>query len=233
MLRPDLMMLSVCLTYLTLPTACAQLVDAQTVEAAPAEMAAPVAGEDGWVSLFNGENLDGWKASEHTSTFSVVDGAITVHGDRSHLFYDGEVNDHDFTNFEWCCEIMTKPNANSGMYFHTEFQDVDWPAKGYEVQVNNTHGDPKKTGGLYDVADVLDDSPAKDNEWFTQHVIVRGKNIRVYVNGKLTTDYTEPDDLDRQSGRAGRKLGHGTLALQGHDPGSVVIYRKVLVKPLP
>lgn len=228
MLRLFLLMLCVCLT-LQAPAA----VWAQVVADAAPEMAAPVAGEDGWVSLFNGENLDGWKASEHTSTFSVQEGAIKVEGDRSHLFYEGEVNDHDFTNFEWYCEIMTKPNANSGMYFHTEFQEVDWPGKGYEVQVNNTHGDPKKTGGLYDVADVLDVSPAQDNEWFTQHVIVQGKNIRVYVNGKLTTDYTEPEGVDRQPGRTGRKLSHGTIALQGHDPGSVVMYRKVLVKPLP
>ena len=119
------------------------------------------------------------------------------------------------------------------MYFHTEYQDEGWPAKGYEVQLNNTHGDPKKTGGLYAVQDVMDDSPVKDDEWFTQEVTVEGNHIVVRVNGEVTTDYVEPTDVERPADMRGRKLSHGTVALQGHDPDSEVHVRKVMIKPLP
>jgi hypothetical protein len=195
--------------------------------------AEPARDADGWISLFNGKNLDGWKASERAGTFRVVDGELVVHGDRSHLFYAGPVGGADFKNFRFLCEVMTKPKANSGMFFHTKYQQEGWPTVGYEAQINNSHEDPKRTGGLYDVADVMHKSPAKDGEWFTQEVIVRGRRIVVKVDGKTTTDYTEPDRLERPPGRENRRLSHGTVAIQGHDPGSEVHYRKILIKILP
>jgi hypothetical protein len=188
---------------------------------------------DGWISLFNGKDLSGWKAAESPEAFKVVDGAIVIKGERGHLFYAGDVENADFKDFDWKCEVMTKPQANSGMYFHTEYQEEGWPAKGYEVQLNNSHADPKKTGGLYGVADVMDDAPAKDGEWFTQQVTVEGKHVVVRVNGKVTTDYTEPDNVERTADFAGRLISHGTIALQAHDPGSEVHIRKIMIKPLP
>jgi len=188
----------------------------------------------GWYNLFDGKTLDGWKASENKDTFSVQDGMIHVQGDRSHLFYVGPVNNADFTNFEWKADVMTKPNANSGMYFHTEYQETGCPDKGYEVQVNNSHSDWRRTGGLYAVQDVRE-SPAKDNEWFTQHIIVQGKHIVVKVNEEVVVDYTEPVEVAENGypDMPGRKLSSGTIALQGHDPGSEVYYKNIMIKPLP
>ncbi len=189
--------------------------------------------EEGWVSLFNGEDLEGWKAAENPKAFTVKDGELIVKGNRGHLFYTGDVNKGNFKNFEWKVEVMTKPKANSGLYFHTKYEDEGWPSKGYEVQVNNSHGDPKKTGGLYAVADVIDKSPAKDNEWYSMHIIVKGKRVIVKVNDKVVTDYIEPDNPDRDRSMRGRLLSEGTIAIQAHDPGSVVHFRKIKIKPLP
>lgn len=187
--------------------------------------------QDGkWIPLFNGKNLDGWTPCENPDSFKVVDGELVVKGERGHLFYTGDVSKGDFKDFEWKCEIMTKPNANSGMYFHTKVQRRGWPGTGYEVQVNQTHPDPRKTGGLYGIVDVMDESPVKDNEWYTQHVIVKGKRIIIKVNGKTTVDYTEPDELPKAQADSNRRLSHGTFAIQAHDPGSEVHYRKIDVK---
>ena len=186
--------------------------------------------EEEWVSLFDGVSLNGWQANENTGTFSVEDGMIKVDGPRSHLFYVGNVGDHNFKNFEFKADVMTLPGANSGMYFHTEFLDEGWPEKGYEVQVNNTHGDQRKTGGLYAIADVLDNSPAKDNEWFTQHILVKDNWIQVRVNGEVVTNYEEPANVLRPENMRRRKLSSGTIALQGHDPESVIYYKNVMVK---
>lgn len=198
--------------------------------ASPAE-AKPAQGE-GWISLFNGKDLTGWKVNENPDTFKVQDGMIVAAGPRSHLFYVGPDGNARFTNFEWKADVLTKPGANSGMYFHTTFQPEGWPEKGYEVQVNNTHKDWRKTGGLYAIVDVRE-PPAKDDQWFTQHVIVQGKRIIVKVDGQVTVDYTEPDNVERDKGFKGRLLSSGTVALQGHDPDSVVYYKNIELKPLP
>lgn len=189
--------------------------------------------DDGWISIFDGESLDGWRASENPETFRVEDGVIVVNGPRAHLYYVGPVENHDFENFEWKADVLTFPQANSGMYFHTEYQESGWPAKGYEVQVNNSHSDARRTGSLYAVEDVMNDSPAQDGEWFTQHVIVDGNRIRVLVDGEQVVDYTEPETVERSDDMAGRVLSSGTVALQGHDPNSRVHYRNIMVRPLP
>jgi hypothetical protein len=187
---------------------------------------------DGWISLFDGKTLEGWKAGENPETFRVEDGKIVVDGPRSHLFYVGSVNNHDFRDFELKADVMTMPGANSGIYFHTEYQETGWPTKGYEVQVNNTHSDPRKTGGLYAIQDVYE-APAPDHEWFTMHIAVQGKRVQVRVNDQPLVDYTEPENPERPKGMAQRLLSSGTFALQGHDPKSRVYYRNIMVKPLP
>lgn len=194
---------------------------------------APKPDKDGWYQLFNGKNLDGWKVSEDSpETFKVVDGEIVAHGDVAHLFYDGPVENHDFKDFEYECEVMTKPKANSGMYFHTKYQPKGWPTTGIECQVNQTHGDPKKTGSLYNIKNVMDKSPAKDNEWFTQNITVKGNKVTVKVNGEVVNEWTQEPDFKREDGWKDAKLSSGTFALQGHDPESETHYRSVKVKPL-
>jgi hypothetical protein len=176
-----------------------------------------------WVSIFDGKTLTGWKVSEHPQTFSVADGAIVVFGERAHLFYEGPLKNHDFKNFEFKLSVMTTPGSNSGIFVHTTFQEEGWPSKGYEIQVNNSHTDWRRTGSVYALQDVRE-APAKDNEWFTQHIIVKGNKVTVMVNGKVINDYTEKDPA---------KITTGTVALQGHDPKSKVLYKDIMIKVLP
>ncbi len=186
---------------------------------------------DGWISLFDGESLNGWKASEREGTFSVEDGKIVVNGKRSHLYYVGPVENADFKNFEFKADVYTFPGSNSGIYFHTEYQKDGWPDKGYEVQVNNSHSDWRRTGSLYRVVD-LRDVPSKDNEWFTEYIMVRDKHIVVKINDETVVDYIEPENV-KYDGFPGRKIANGTFCLQGHDPGSKVYFKNIMVRPLP
>ncbi|QHT70906.1 DUF1080 domain-containing protein [Rhodocytophaga rosea] len=186
--------------------------------------------KDEWISLFDGKSLKGWKVGENAATFKVEKGMIVVEGPRAHLFYQGPVLNHTFTDFEFKAQVMTTPGSNSGIYFHTDYQEDGWPSKGYEVQVNNTHTDWRKTGSLYAIQDVKE-IPAKDNEWFTEHIIVKGKKVTIKVNDKTLVEYTEPDSVSRSTTNA-RKISSGTFALQGHDPKSKVYYKEIMVKPL-
>lgn len=189
--------------------------------------------EKGFKSLFNGKDMDGWTiAKENEATFSVKDGAIVANGPRCHLYYTGKVGNHTFTNFELKVDVMTKPNSNGGIYFATQYQEKGWPDKGFEVQVNNTfEKDFRKTGSLYMVQDNKE-KPADDDKWFTEHIIVKGKNVQVFVDGKKIVDWTQPEDWKGANNSPGRTIAPGTFALQGHDPGSTVYYKNIRVKML-
>ncbi|MDQ6813634.1 MAG: DUF1080 domain-containing protein [Bacteroidota bacterium] len=187
---------------------------------------------DKWISLFDGKSLEGWKVGANAETFKVEDGTIVVNGNTAHLFYDGPVMNHDFKNFEFKTKVMTFPGSNSGIYFHTAYQEKGWPSKGYEVQVNNSHTDWRRTGSLYGIEDVKE-VYVKDNEWFTESITVRGKQVVIKINDKTVVDYTEPADLKRTGGDAQRFISDGTFALQGHDPKSKVLFKDIMVRPLP
>src|SRR4029453_17096361 len=127
---------------------------------------------------------------------------------------------------------MTTAGSNSGIYFHTEYQEGGWPSKGYEVQVNNSHTDPKRTAGLYSIQDNME-APAKDDEWFTMQIVVQGKHVTTSVNGRKIVDYTEPDGVERPADMKARLVSSGTFALQGPHPKGKVFVKKIMVKPPP
>ena len=191
----------------------------------------PLQHKKGWVSLFDGKSFDGWKVGDNAASFSIQDGSIAVNGNVAHLYYIGPVNAHSFKNFELKLDVMTTPGSNSGVYFHTQYQPGGWPEKGYEVQVNNSHTDWRRTGSLWAIQDIKE-TYVKDGEWFTLHITVKDKRVTVKINNKQVVDYTEPDNVQREEGMKSRILSTGTFALQGHDPKSKVFYKNIKVKVL-
>lgn len=193
----------------------------------------------GWIDLFDGSSLTGWKPSENKDSWKVVDGSLTANGPRSHLFYNGPVRDADFQNFELEVELTTRPECNSGIYFHTAYQEKGFPEKGFEIQINNTaRGDGgylerKKTGSLYGLRNMYKQL-IPDEKPFQVHVAVRRKNVQIRLNGQLLVDYVEPTPpVIPEGGEKERFLDRGTFALQCHNDGSKVSYQKVRVRPMP
>ncbi len=186
---------------------------------------------EGFTIIFDG-TWAGWRVNENPQAWSISNGAFRAQGDRSHNFYVGPLQ--PLKNFELKLEIMTEPGSNGGVYIHTKFQDSGWPWGGYETQVNQTQGDWRKSGSVYAVLDVKEDQikgVVKDNEWYTHHVIVKDGTIKIFLNGKLVNEFKE--EAGRQPGKDfERKLNAGTIALQAHDPKSVVFYKNIRVKPL-
>jgi hypothetical protein len=186
----------------------------------------PAVGDDkkdddkGWVQLFNGKDLEGWKVyPQGTGQWKVEDGILIGSGEASHLFSERD----DYQNFYYRVEAQINDGGNSGQYFRTKF-GPGFP-KGYEAQINSTHRDPVKTGSLYGfgkeatVTDIL----VKPGEWFTQEVLADGNHIVIKVNGKKTVDFVDKKNTYTK----------GHFALQQHDPGTVVKFRKIEVKELP
>lgn len=171
--------------------------------------------DDGWIRIFDGETLDGWKASEKPENWTVEDGAITGRGTRSHLFY----MEREFENLEFKADVKINKGGNSGMYFRTKF-GPGWP-NGYEAQVNNSGRDPKRTGSLYNFVDVREQL-VPDDTWWTQHITVNGNRIVIKVNDEVVVDFVDEKGTHKK----------GYVALQQHDPGTVVQYKNLMVRPL-
>ena len=174
----------------------------------------PAAG-DGWISMFDGKTLDGWKASERPGNWSVEDGCIVGRGERSHLFW----MTRQCKDCEFSAEVKISDQGNSGMYFRAKFME-GWP-NGYEAQVNATHTDWKRGGSLYNFVNIKEQLVPPDT-WYTQHIIAKGNHIIIKVNGKTVVDFVDEKNTHTE----------GYLALQQHDPGSTVWYRNLKMKPL-
>jgi hypothetical protein len=203
------------------------------VDARPASAPAPpVPGqprEQGFVPLFNGKDSTGWKVyPSGTGTWRVEDGVLVGSGPASHLFTERD----DYTNFHFRVEAMINDGGNSGQYVRAQF-GPGFP-KGYEAQINCSHRDPVKTGSLSPAFDPKLGVKARQrilvlkplhptNAWFTQEVIATGNHLIIKVNGRTTVDFADQKNTYRQ----------GHFALQQHDPGTVVKFRKIEVKELP
>jgi hypothetical protein len=242
-------------------TACKPAAETTTAATAPTAAPAPSAAPaktaseapEGFTSMFNGTDLTGWKSNDEVpGCFTVENGTLKVSGGRAHIFYTGPNGDANFKSFELRAKVKTTAGSNGGVYFHTQFQEKGWPDLGYECQVNSSHTDPKKTGSLYGVINILalqpdqkepqggthirvPAAPSKDDEWFDYVIRVEGKQITLKVNGETTVDFTEPagwDPATALKNMPGRKLSSGTIAIQGHDPKSICYYKDLFIKAL-
>src|SRR3954447_25010284 len=164
--------------------------------------------KDGWIRMFDGKTLTGWKANENPDSWTVKDGTITGDGEKSDLFWMV----HQCKNCEFKADAKISDGGNSGMYFRTAW-GPGFP-KGYEVQVNSTHKDPVRTGSLYNFVKVFDRLVPPDT-WFNQQISVQGNHIVIEVNGKKTVDFVDEKNT----------FSEGYLALQQHNKGSVVAYK--------
>lgn len=200
--------------------------------------------EDGWVSLFNGKDLKGWKPNIAPEAYSVVDGALRLHNPseriRSHLFYvgDGKKEFVRFKDFDLKMLAKGDPGSNSGVFFHTDHSfrdDKKHLGKGYEVQLNTGSKDARGTGSLYSVQELSKVSTVDDTKWFELNIRVRGKRIVVRLNGKKVVDYTEPEKPERAENRKHRILDPmgGAIALQAHDSGSTWYFKDIKIRKLP
>jgi len=200
------------------------------------------AGAEEWQALFNGKDLTGWRANNDPDSFTVVDGALCTHAlgnTKAHLFYVGDLRDGfvRFKNFELEATVRAEPNSNGGIFVHCDMTTRDAVkhlAKGYEVQLNSSTKEPRKTGSLYAVIDFADSS-VDETQWFTVRIVVQDKRITVALNGRQVVDYTEPPDVQRPPQRAGRLFSAdgGAIALQAHDAGSTWYFKDIRVKRLP
>lgn len=194
-----------------------------------------------WRTLFDGKTLTGWKANYAPDSYTIVDGILRVHATKpmSHLFFVGNKGEEfeRFKNFELEATVKGEPDSNSGIFIHTDYSVIpgsDRLAKGYEVQLNSTPKEKRKTGSLYLIVD-LDKSPVDETQWFKIRIKVQGNQITVSINDAVVVDYTEPEKVERPPTREGRRLNPegGAIALQAHDLNSTFYFKDIRIRSLP
>jgi len=206
------------------------LAGAAALVTAPVGAAEEKKDDKGFVQLFNGKDLTGWKTHpDDKAKWDVEDGLLVGRGSAGHLFSERG----DYENFVFRVEAMINDHGNSGQYFHAQY-GKSFPL-GYEVQINSTHRDPIRTGSLYPGGSrekytseerkkmIITEQLHKPDEWFTQEVTVIGNHFVIKVNGKTTVDFVDEKN----------RFPKGHFALQQHDPGTVVKFRKIEVRELP
>jgi hypothetical protein len=180
--------------------------------------------KDGWVPLFNGKDLGGWKTFDpaQLKNWYVKEGILYSSGTQaSHLFSPRD----DYENFHFRIEAKISDKGNSGQYFRTKF-GAGYP-KGYEAQINSNFPDPQKTGSLYNFVKITEMLVPPDT-WFTQEVIANGNHIQIILNGKKVVDYKDEKNTYTK----------GHFALQQHGPAKggpevQLAVKKMEVKELP
>jgi serine/threonine protein kinase len=183
----------------------------------------------GFVSLFNGKDLTGWKAHpSQPGHWTVENGVMIGSGSAvSHLYSKRD----DYKNFHLVVEARINDTGNSGVYFRAPF-GPGYPTNrptwllGYEAQINKLAPDMNKTGSLYVGAEgakvSLRETTVGSFEWFKLEVVAVGNRIVVKVNGRTTADFT--DDKGHFSS--------GHIALQQHDPQTIVEFRNIEIQEL-
>ena len=171
----------------------------------------------GWVKIFDGKSLNGWKAVENEGSWSVKDGNLVGDGERSHLFYTVK----QCKNCEFYAEVKLNHEGNSGMYFRAKMEKGFPP--GYESQVENTSRDPRKTGSLLQVLRTS-----------------RNSSCRTTPGGRSTSSPTARISSPRSTARPSWTLStrrtltrKATWALQQHNKGSIVTYRNLMMREIP
>ena len=194
----------------------------------------PAASADGWVSLFDGKTLNGWRNPYTWGESKVVGHEVHLTADKKFFL----VTEKSYTDFVFEVDIFLPPGkANSGVMFRAHVQ----PNKvfGYQAEVD---GDPVRqwSGGLYDegrrmwfASPIKGDATSekafraragdafKRDGWNTYRITCQGKRLKIEINGVVTTDIEDSMDAS------------GPVGLQHHgEKGQTYKFRNARIKAL-
>ncbi len=169
--------------------------------------------DEGWIALFDGKTLFGWRQTDDATNWKVVNG--TIHADTGNAGLLRTTS--EFDDFELKVDFLTTAETNSGIFLRTSPNPKNVAADCYELNIASPSSDPFPTGSLVnrqkaDVDDVND-------RWRTFHIKVRGAAITVELDGEIVNEYVDKSGIKR-----------GFIGLQFHS--GHIKFRNVLLRPL-
>lgn len=174
------------------------------------------------ISLFNGNNLDGWHEFKsgyfpQPGHWTVAEGAIVSPGQGPEL-----VSDRKFQDFKLHLEFKNGPTSNSGVYLRGR----------YEVQIENESAEEPNshhTGGVYGFIAPQPELPRVTGKWRTYDITLVGRRVTVVLDGTTVIDNKEIPGL---TGGAldSHEAEPGPIYLQGSEKGHVY-FRNIVIRP--
>ncbi|WP_339911073.1 DUF1080 domain-containing protein [Symmachiella dynata] len=169
---------------------------------------------EGWIQLFDGESLFGWKATNDVN-WSVENGEIVATAGEP-----GWLNTTtQFADYELRCECWVEKGGNSGLFLRAPLEPQDPAVDCYEFNLCDTHAE-FATASL-----VTRQQPAQrvvnDGEWVAYHITVGGNQIIAKVDGKTVLDFTDESPDRPVTGYIGLQFREGTVK-----------FRNIALKPL-
>lgn len=167
---------------------------------------------DGWISLFDGESLYGWKASRKAD-WKVVDQAITVDGGQRGLL----VTTSQFDDFELVLEFKAPEATNSGVFIRTSPSPKSVVSDCYEINIVSPEKHEYSTGAI--VGRAKTDLRVASDQWHRMRVLADGAKVKIWIDDENAVEYLDPQPLGR--GYIGLQLNSGKVS-----------FRKIALKPL-
>lgn len=187
---------------------------------------------EGFTPLFNGRNLDGWKATGKADQWAVEDGAIVCKGGGGGWL----LTDKEYGDFEFRCEYRwRKAGGNSGVALRTPAKG-DPAYAGMEIQLIDDEGWPGKladyqhTGSIYDVQPAKEAKNNKVGEWNEVRIVCKGRKVTIEQNGKELVNADLDDYKDKAEKHPGLKRAKGHVGFQSYNIR--VEFRNVIIKEL-
>ena len=177
---------------------------------------------DGWIQLFNGKDLTGWKTSGDNNSWSAEDGIlknVVPQGKHGRNIY----TEKTFQDFKLHIEFRVPKGGNSGVYLRGR----------KEVQVHDSYGVAKpgsgNCGGIYSKSAPSSNACKPAGEWNVFDITIQGHAITVIHNGVKIQDKVVVEG--HTGGSMGGELGTpGPIMLQGDHTS--MEYRNIWIKPL-
>ena len=172
------------------------------------------------ISLFNGENLDGW-IKHGTELWYASDGEIVCESGPEKGY--GYLSTEQFyDDFVLTVEFKQEANGNSGIFFRSTLEGTK--ISGWQVEVAPPGSN---SGGIYESygrgwlikPDPSKDSALKMGEWNLMKIRVKGNKVKTWLNGVQMVSIN-----DEKIGK-----GKGAIALQIHDGGGIKVRWKNLI----
>ena len=207
-----------------------------------------------FVSIFDGETLDGWRSvPEGTdSEWSVQNGTIVGEGTVNRLVYL-VYKDEEITDFELTLQYRLPGEGNTGVEIRAQTDESGKrPFEGYHADLGHVGigdhilgawdfhfaerrepGCPRGTSLVFhedgsmdssEISDAVSTSEIRAHDWNDVHVVAQGRHFQFYINGKIASEFTD----NAEEGR----LDHGAIGLQIHDKGMRVEFRDIRLRRL-
>lgn len=183
----------------------------------------------GWVELFNGKDLTGWKT---TGNWIVKDGVVTLHprpGEEGWKRYDAYLtSEKTYRNFVLEVDFMFEPEGNSGLFLRVGDLN-DHVTYGMEIQILDTHHLEKPgnhdCGGIIRATAPFVNAVKPAGEWNRYQVILKDSTLVAFLNGQLI------QALDLTTTQMKNRSMEGYISFQ--DEAKVVSYKNIRIKELP